>query len=337
MGSVIERQPYIQDISLSRYRLVVMVPCYNEALTISLVVQSFREALPEAEIYVYDNRSTDGTAVQAQAAGAIVHYEHAAGKGHVVRRMFADIEADIYILVDGDHTYDASAVRQLITRLINEELDVVVGARRSPVHSSAYRLGHRGGNLFLTSVVQCLFGKRLNDMLSGYRVMSRRFVKSFPALSNGFETETELTIHALELNIPFAEEPTLFAARPEGSESKLKTFSDGWRILGTALLLFKEIRPFLFFSIQASFLAAISLALGIPIIATYWETGLVPRFPTAILATAIMLLAFLSLTCGLILDSVARGRREQKRMHYLNYPALTATETSFPKQKRLES
>jgi glycosyltransferase involved in cell wall biosynthesis len=322
MSTVIARQTYSPDISLSRYRLVVMVPCYNEALTIAQVVHSFKKALPEADIYVYDNRSNDGTAIQAQAAGAIVHYEHAPGKGHVVRRMFSDVEADIYILVDGDHTYEASAIRRLVNRLITEELDMVVGARSQAIHDSAYRPGHRGGNLFLTGVVQFLFGKRLDDMLSGYRVMSRRFVKSFPALSNGFETETELTIHALELNIPFVEEPTLFASRPEGSESKLKTFSDGWRILGTALLLFKEIRPFLFFSIHAGLLGAISLVLGIPIIATYWETGLVPRLPTAILATSIMLLAFLSLTCGLILDSVSRGRREQKRMHYLNYPAL---------------
>ncbi len=322
MSTVIARQTYSQNIALSRYRLVVMVPCYNEALTIAQVVNSFQQALPEADIYVYDNRSSDGTAIQARAAGAIVHYEHAPGKGHVVRRMFSDIEADIYILVDGDHTYEANAIRRLVNRLINEELDMVVGTRSQAVDESAYRLGHRSGNLFLTGVVQCLFGKRLNDMLSGYRVMSRRFVKSFPALSNGFETETELTIHALELNIPFVEEPTLFVSRPEGSESKLKTFSDGWRILGTALLLFKEIRPFLFFSIHAAVLGAISLILGIPIVVTYWETGLVPRLPTAILATSIMLLAFLSLTCGLILDSVARGRREQKRMHYLNYPAL---------------
>lgn len=321
MDNVVERQTYTQEISLSRYRVVVLVPCYNEALTISQVVHSFQEALPEAEIHVYDNRSTDGTASQARSAGAIVHYEAQPGKGHVVRRMFADVDADIYVLVDGDHTYEAGAVRRLIGRLLTEQLDMVVGARRPAKNDSAYRPGHRGGNLFLTGVVQGLFGRRLTDMLSGYRVMSRRFVKTFPALSTGFETETELTIHALEIKIPFVEEPTLLASRPQGSESKLKTFSDGWRILGTALLLFKEVRPFLFFGLNAIFLAAVSLGLGIPVVATYWTTGLVPRFPTAILAASIMLLAFLSLTCGLILDSVARGRLESKRMHYLSYSA----------------
>jgi glycosyltransferase involved in cell wall biosynthesis len=320
VNRVMERQTALQKLSLTGYRVAVLVPCYNERLTIAQVVKAFQVALPEAEIYVYDNRSTDDTGIQAKAAGAIVRYEAQAGKGNVVRRMFADIEADIYVMVDGDHTYEAAAVRHLITRLITEQLDMVVGARQPVTHDLAYRPGHKGGNLFLTGVVQCLFGRQLKDMLSGYRVMSRRFVKSFPALSNGFEIETELTIHALQLNIPFAEEPTQFVARPAGSESKLKTFSDGWRILGTALLLFKEVRPFLFFGIQFMVLGMVSLVLGTPIVTTYWETGLVPRFPTAILATSIMLLAFLSLTCGLILDSVARGRREIKRMHYLHYP-----------------
>lgn len=326
MNNTATQQTLLQEISLDTYRLAVLVPCYNEALTIAQVVNTFQTALPTADIYVYDNRSTDETAIYAKSAGAIVRYEAQPGKGNVVRRMFADIDADIYIMVDGDNTYEASAVRRLVQRLINEQLDMVVGARQPATNNnSAYRPGHRGGNLFLTGVVQCLFGRRLKDMLSGYRVMSRRFVKSFPALSNGFETETELTIHALELNVPFIEEPTLFFSRPDGSESKLKTFSDGWRILGTALLLFKEIRPFLFFGLNFICLSLLSLALGVPLINDYWETGLVPRFPTAILSASIMLLAFLSLTCGLILDSVARGRREFKRMSYLSYP-VTGTD-----------
>ena len=323
MQRLSERTIPAQDSFLDSYRIAVLVPCYNEELTVTQVINAFRNELPGTNIYVYDNRSTDDTADRARAAGAIVGSEPLPGKGHVVRRMFADIDADIYIMVEGDHTYEAGAVRRLIERLITARLDMVVGARQSAVdYQTAYRPGHRGGNLFLTGVVQCLFGRRLKDMLSGYRVMSRRFVKSFPALSSGFETETELTIHALELKVPFVEESTLFVSRPTGSQSKLKTFSDGWRILGTALLLFKEVRPFLFFGIHFICLGLISLALGIPLIRDYWQTGLVPRFPTAILAASVMLLAFLSLTCGLILDSVARGRRELKRMHYLSYSAI---------------
>ena len=321
-NTVIQTKQSQEEISLDTYRLAVLVPCYNEALTITQVVKTFKTALPAADVYVYDNRSTDDTAIYAQAAGAIVRHETQPGKGNVVRRMFADIDADIYIMVDGDNTYEAAAAERLVKRLIHEQLDMVVGTRQPVLENkAAYRPGHRGGNLFLTGVVQCLFGRSLKDMLSGYRVMSRRFVKSFPALSNGFETETELTIHALELKIPFVEEPTLFASRPDGSESKLKTFSDGWRILGTALLLFKEIHPFLFFGIHFVSLSAIAFLLGLPLVKTYWETGLVPRFPTAILAASTMLLAFLSLTCGLVLDSVARGRREIKRMKYLSYPS----------------
>ncbi len=308
-------------ISLTNYRLAVLIPCRNEGLTIAEVVKEFRAELPTAEIYVYNNRSTDDTVEQALKAGAIVRQETLPGKGNVVRRMFADIEADIYILIDGDGTYEIAAVRRLIDRLIAERLDMVVGARKAiETATGAYRPGHKFGNLFLTGFVKLLFKAKLVDMLSGYRVFSRRFVKSFPALSNGFETETELTIHTLELKIPFAEEPILYGERPEGSESKLKTFRDGWRVLGTAILLFKEIRPFLFFSLVGLGLAAIAILLTIPLFITYVETGLVPRFPTAILAASIMLLAFLSLTCGMILDSVARGRREIKRMSYLSYP-----------------
>ena len=308
----------IPPISLQNYRIAAIIPCHNEELTIAKVVSQFQTFLPEAAIYVYNNRSSDDTVTEALKAGAIVRQEIQPGKGNVVRRMFADIEADIYVLIDGDDTYEIAAVRRLIERMLREQLDMVVGARREAAKSSqAYRRGHRAGNLFLTGFVKFLFGARLIDMLSGYRIFSRRFVKSFPALSNGFEIETELTIHALELKIPFAEEPTLYGERPEGSQSKLKTFQDGWRVLGTAILLFKEIRPFLFFSLVSLILAVISLLLAIPVLFEYLETGLVPRFPTAILSASIMLLAFLSLTCGMILDSVSRGRKEMKRMAYL--------------------
>jgi glycosyltransferase involved in cell wall biosynthesis len=307
--------------TLKQYRIAVLLPCRNEELTIAKVVTDFKTALPEAEIYVYNNRSTDNTVLEAQAAGAMVYHEHQPGKGNVVRRMFADIDADIYILADGDDTYEVDAVKGLIQKLVNEGLDMVVGARRVAANTpEAYRPGHQWGNRFLTGFVQFLFGARLVDMLSGYRVFSRRFVKSFPALSNGFEIETELTIHTLELKIPFAEEPTVYGSRPPGSESKLRTFTDGWRVLGTALLMFKEVRPFFFFGLFAVFLGCVSLGLATPVIIEFWETGLVPKFPTAILSASIMLLAFLSLTCGMILDSVARGRREVKRMAYLSYP-----------------
>ncbi|PSF38302.1 glycosyl transferase [Aphanothece hegewaldii CCALA 016] len=311
----------IKTISLKNYKIAVLVPCRNESLTIQKVVTDFQKYLPEATIYVYNNRSTDDTVEQALAAGAVVRHEIQPGKGNVVRRMFADINADIYILIDGDDTYEVAAVRRLIERLLIERLDMVVGTRRPALDTpNVYRPGHKAGNLFLTGFVKFLFGAKFNDMLSGYRIFSRRYVKSFPALSHGFEIETEFTIHALELRMPFAEEPTLYGERPPGSQSKLRTFTDGWRVLGTALLLFKEIRPFMFFGILFLFLAIISIALVVPILITYFNTGLVPRFPTAILAASTMLLAFLSMTCGLILDSVARGRREVKRMAYLSYP-----------------
>jgi glycosyltransferase involved in cell wall biosynthesis len=324
-GLTIGQAPQVEThySNLDRYRIAVLLPCRNEGLTIARVVQDFQVALPEAEIYVYDNRSTDDTVEQAIAAGAIVRYESMPGKGNVVRRMFADVDADIYVLADGDNTYEIDAVRRLIERLLGEHLDMVVGARRVVASDrEAYRLGHRSGNAFLTGCVQFLFGARLADMLSGYRVFSHRFAKSFPALSSGFEIETELTIHTLGLKLPFAEEPISYSSRPLGSQSKLRTFTDGWRILGTALLLFKEIRPFLVFGSASLLLASISLVLGIPVIVTFLEIGLVPKFPTAILAASIMLLAFLSLTCGLILDSVARGRLEAKRIAYLTYPSL---------------
>lgn len=323
-----------QKLSFSNYCIAVLLPCHNEELAIGQVVKDFQSTLPEAEIYVYDNRSTDRTIEEAKKAGAIVRYERTLGKGNVVRRMFADVDADIYLLADGDNTYEVRAAHQLVECLLVEQLDMVVGIRcvASP-KANAYRPGHRYGNLFLTSIVKFLFGTQLSDMLSGYRVFSRRFVKSFPALSSGFEIETEFTIHALELKMPFAEKPTLFGARPQGSSSKLRTFKDGWLILGTALLMFKEIKPFLLFSILFLLLALISLALVLPIVKTFLETGLVPRFPTAILAASLMLLAFFSLACGLILDSVARGRRELKRIAYLNY-ALPEVYWKSKKQKQ---
>ncbi|HAC64212.1 MAG TPA: glycosyl transferase [Cyanothece sp. UBA12306] len=317
-----DHQIQSSNFSQNRNSIAVLIPCCNEGLTIAQVIKQFRVELPEAAIYVYDNRSTDDTVAQAQAAHAIVRYEPQPGKGNVIRRMFADIEADIYILVDGDNTYEVPAIGRLVELLLKNHLDMVIGARRSTAEDKeAYRLGHRGGNLFLTGVVKLLFGAKLKDMLSGYRVFSRRFVKSFPALSSGFEIETEFTVHALELKLPFTEEYILYGSRPPGSESKLKTFTDGWRVLGTAILLFKEVRPFLFFGLLFLLLSLISIALGLPIFSEYLETGLVPRFPTAILAASIMLLAFLSLTSGMILDSVARGRREIKRMTYLSYPS----------------
>jgi len=321
MIPMIEHPFSVSKLTIDPLRVAVLVPCRNEELTIAQVVLDFKSVLPDAQIYVYDNRSTDKTVEQAKQFGAIVRYEHKPGKGNVVRRMFADINADIYLLVDGDNTYEVNAAPRLIERLVMDNLDMVVGTRHTPTENrAAYRLGHRSGNLFLTGVVKLLFGARLNDMLSGYRVFSRRFVKSFPALSSGFEIETELTVHTLELKLPFAEEPTVYGSRPPGSESKLKTYTDGWRVLGTAILLFKESRPALFFGIIFIILLILSLSLMIPILLTYLDTGLVPRFPTAILSASIMLLASLSLVCGFILDSVSRGRREVKRMAYLNIP-----------------
>jgi glycosyltransferase involved in cell wall biosynthesis len=300
-------------------RVAVLVPCYNEAVTIGKVVHDFRAALPHATVYVYDNNSKDGTRHEAAQAGAIVRGELLQGKGNVVRRMFADIEADIYVLVDGDDTYDASAAPRLIDLLEAESLDMLNAARITEI-KEAYRPGHRLGNLMLTAMVQQIFGKRIGDMLSGYRVFSRRFVKSFPALSSGFEIETELTVHALELRMPIAEAPTHYKDRPEGSVSKLRTFRDGFRILKTIAILLKEERPLQFFSWIFGVLAVTSVLLAWPVVTEYLRTGLVPRFPTAILATGTMLLAFHSLFSGLVLDTVTHGRREMKRMAYLAIP-----------------
>lgn len=300
-------------------RIAVIIPCRDEAATIAKVVTDFRSVLPEADIFVCDNNSSDGSARLAGEAGAIVRHERLPGKGHVVRRMFSDVEADIYFLVDGDDTYCHLGAREMMERLEEDCLDMVVGARVAE-SGPAYRPGHRFGNLLLTRIVALIFGDRVTDMLSGYRAFSRRFVKSFPALSTGFETETELTIHALELGMPIDEVQLPYKVRPSFSSSKLNTLRDGWRILRTILLLAKEEKPLQFFGLLFALLAVSAVVLAWPLLITYIETGLVPRFPTAILATGLMVLAFLSLACGVILDSVTRGRREFRRLQYLSIP-----------------
>jgi hypothetical protein len=304
--------------------IAVLIPCYNEEAAIGSVVRDFREALPTATVYVYDNNSSDRTVEVARAAGAVVRREPLQGKGNVMRRMFSDIEADVYVLVDGDDTYHAASAPLLVRRLWEEQLDMVNGARVTEI-VAAYRPGHRFGNRLLTGLVARVFGNRIQDMLSGYRVFSRRFVKSFPALASGFETETELTVHALELRMPIAEVKTPYKDRPPGSHSKLNTIRDGVRILRAIVLLVKEERPLPFFAAVFAVLAALSLGLALPVADTYLHTGLVPRLPTALLATGLMLLAFLSLACGLILDTVTHGRREIKRLSYLAIPAPGAS------------
>ena len=300
-------------------RLAVLIPCFNEAVALPGVIAAFRAALPDAVIYVYDNNSTDETAAIARAAGARVARERAQGKGHVVRRMFADVEADIYVLVDGDGTYDAPSAPALVALLCEESLDMVTATRIEQDHA-AYRRGHRFGNAALTGLVAHLFGAQIGDMLSGYRVFSRRFVKSFPALAGGFETETELTVHALQLSVPVGEVACPYRERPVGSESKLRSFRDGARILRLIVMLVKDERPVPFFSAAAFLIICAALVLGIPVVLQFLRTGLVPRLPTAIVAACLVMLSFLSVACGLILDSVARGRREMKRLLYLAIP-----------------
>ncbi|MFS0737030.1 glycosyltransferase family 2 protein [Sphingomonas sp. 1P06PA] len=309
-----------QTVAARRPSIAVLLPCYNEERAIAGTVAAFLAALPDARIYVYDNNSRDGTVAVARAAGAIVRTERMQGKGHVVRRMFADIEADIYVLADGDETYEAAAAPAMVGQLWDEQLDMLVGARQSEVEA-AYRRGHRLGNALLTGMLARLFGRSFTDILSGYRVFSRRFVKSFPVLSEGFEIETEISVHALELRMPVAERITAYAARPEGSVSKLSTYRDGWRILRTILTLFRIERPVLFFGAIGGALALVAAILALPLLLTYLETGLVPRFPTAILAMGLVTLAVLNIFCGLILDTVVRGRRETRRLAYLAYPA----------------
>ena len=319
--SMPERRPSSLDIPVdvtASCSIAVLIPCYNEALTIAQVVTDFADALPSARIYVYDNNSQDGTAQISRAAGAIVRRETMQGKGHVVRRMFRDIDADLYILVDGDGTYDASAAPLMVATALSGPFDLVNGARVDQGSADSYRRGHRVGNQVLTGLVQRLFGDRTIDMLSGYKVLSRRFVKSYPVLSSGFEVETELTVHALELDMPMAHVETRYGGRAPGAQSKLNTFRDGWRIMRMIIELFKQERPLLFFSLLGLFLAASSAILATPLIIDFFQTHTVPRLPTAVLVTGMMLLAFLSFTCGLILDTVTRGRLEAKLLRYLS-------------------
>jgi glycosyltransferase involved in cell wall biosynthesis len=300
-------------------RIAVLVPCYNEEAAVATVVADFRKALPAATIYVYDNNSKDRTIAVARAAGAEVRSETHQGKGHVVRRMFADIDADVYVLVDGDATYDAPSAPAMIEKLLSEHLDMVVGLRVDQ-SVAAYRPGHRTGNWMLTSFLASVFGQAFKDILSGYRVFSRRFVKSFPMLSDGFEIETELSVHALELALPVAEIATPYYARPEGSFSKLNTWRDGFRILGTILRLYRTEKPLRFFTAIGVFLMLVSIGLAIPVVITYLAEGVVPRLPTAVLSTGLMIIAVLSISSGLVLDTVTRGRREMKLVAYLSQP-----------------
>jgi glycosyltransferase involved in cell wall biosynthesis len=297
--------------------VAILIPCYNEESAIGGVVSAFRAALPSARIYLYDNNSEDRTVAAGGAAGAIVRHEPMQGKGNVVRRMFADVQADVYVLVDGDGTYDASDALRLIGHLLEHHVDLVNGLRTG-IH---VRRGHQLGNEILNRIVGWLFGSQFDDMLSGYKVLSRRFVKSFPALATGFEIETELTVHALQLRMPVAELPTRYGLRVDGSASKLRTVRDGFRILWAIMTLIKRERPLAFFMAGCLALIALSLGFAAPLVVTFIQTGLVPRLPTAVLAMGLMVLAFLSLACGLVLDTVTRGRIEMKRLHYLSLPA----------------
>ena len=304
-------------------RIAVLVPCYNEEAAVATVIADFRKNLPTARIFVYDNNSSDRTAEVARAAGAEVRTERRQGKGHVVRRMFADVDADIYVLVDGYATYDATSAPRMVDTLMSDHLDMVVGFRVDQAQA-AYRTGHHTGNLMLTSFLASVFGEAFKDILSGYRVFSRRFVKSFPVLSDGFEIETELSVHALELALPVAEIETPYYARPAGSFSKLNTWRDGFRILGTILKLYRSEKPLRFFTVMGLFLMLVSIGLAIPIVITYLEIGLVPRLPTAVLSMGLMIMAVLAVSSGLVLDTVTRGRREMKLLAYLSQPPSQA-------------
>lgn len=305
-------------------RIAVLIPCYNEELTIGNVVKAFRAELPHSAIYVYDNNSADRTVAIAAAAGAICRSESKQGKGNVVRRMFADIDADVYVIVDGDDTYDATSVKRLIKPVLNEQADMVNAVRKA-TGKEAYRPGHRFGNILLTSVVSRTFGNQCTDILSGYRAMSRRFVKSFPALSEGFEIETEITVHALELGLRIVEITAPYKERPEGSVSKLQTIRDGLRILRIILLLLKAERPFQFFAVISLAVYLLTAVLATPLVVTYLKTGLVPRLPTAVLVTGLSIVGMLTLMSGIILETVTRGRRESKRMYYLSFPVLNSS------------
>jgi glycosyltransferase involved in cell wall biosynthesis len=301
-------------------RIAVLLPCYNEEAAISQTIAGFRAALPSATIYVYDNNSRDRTVELAKSSGAIVRTERQQGKGHVVRRMFADVDADVYVMADGDLTYDPKAAPEMVRMLVDDELDMVVGTRQHEA-KEAYRGGHVIGNRLFTRLLAGLFGRSFTDIFSGYRVFSRRFVKSFPVLSEGFEIETEMSVHALELRMPVGEIETAYGARPEGSASKLSTYRDGWRILKTIGTLYRVERPVLFYGGLGALLLIVAVILAIPLVLTYLDTGLVPRFPTAILVTGMVVIAVLSFFAGLILDTVTRGRRELRRLFYLSYQA----------------
>ncbi len=302
--------------------IAVIVPCYNEEATIANVVRDFATVLPGAQVYVYDNNSNDKSVENAKKAGALVRFEKLQGKGHVVRRAFADVDADIYVLVDGDDTYDAPSAPRLIGQLLNGPYDMI-NASRAERSEQAYRKGHRFGNWAISTMIGLLFGRSFTDVLSGYRIFSKRFVKSFPALARGFEIETELTVHALQLRMPVSEISTIYKERPEGSVSKLNTFRDGFRILFTIIHLLKEEKPLAFFSIISLVLVVAALCLGVPVIEEFMKTGLVPRLPSAVLATGLVILSCLGIACGLILDSLTRARQEVKRLSYLTYTAPT--------------
>ena len=302
--------------------IAILIPCFNEELTISSVVTDFKKVLPQAKIYVCDNASTDNTSNLAEKSGAIVFHEKIRGKGNVIRRMFSDIEADIYIMVDGDNTYEARKCEEMVDLLIKSNLDMVVGVRKTSNSDGEYRRGHVFGNWMLTKSVSLIFGSGFSDMLSGYRVMSRRFVKSFPIMSKGFGIETEMTVHALQIGASYAEEVTIYNSRPKGSESKLSTVKDGIKILGTIILLFKEEKPFYFFSIMSLLFFLVSLILSFPIFITYLEMGLVPRVPTAILSTGLMIMSFSSFISGVVLDSLSRSKLQSKKLNYLMYKSL---------------
>ena len=314
----------VQPVLHPRIKLAVLLPCYNESLSIRAVVTGFRQALPTAVVYVYDNNSSDNTAEEAAAAGAVVRLEPWPGKGNVVRRMFADIDADVYLMADGDGTYDASVAEGMVNKLIEEQLDMLIGTRMN-IYDNAHRTGHALGNRLFNGIYRAFFGPLFNDIFSGYRVFSRRFVKTFPAVSSGFEIETEMSVHASQLRMPVAEIQTHYGARQEGSVSKLRTIHDALRIFRTFVLLFKEIKPLRFYSIFGGVFLLAAFALGIPLVITYFNTGLVPRLPTAILVTILAMFGAISQTCGLILDSVARGRLEHKRIAYLSFNPVHKT------------
>ena len=318
-------------------RIVAIVPCYNEEAAVSQVVYDLKKAVPDITVYVYDNNSTDRTAAVAAQAGAIVRTETRKGKGNVVRRAFADLDADIYLLVDGDDTYEAAAAPAMIDALREGPLDHVLGVRRAAAGETAYRPGHEAGNRLFNRLVGFLFGEPVSDMLSGYRVFSRRFVKSFPALSREFEIETELTVHTMRLRVPQTEIPVGFKDRPAGSESKLRTYHDGFRILRLIGLLVQHERPVLFYGLISAVFALIGLILGLPVVWEFWQTHLVPRLPTAVLASSLILIAILSFVVGIVLNGVLRAREEAARLQYLRWDAVAGPEPSMPESSMPES